>query len=47
MKRELIYDIFKFALSSHEADFGVFKGVSPEQWNWAVISNFVPQISEK
>ena len=35
MKRVLIYDILKFALSSHEADFGVFKGVSPEQWNWA------------
>ena len=35
MRRELIYNILKFAISSDEANFCVFEGVSSEEWHWA------------
>lgn len=34
MRRELIYNILKFAISSDEANFYVFEGMSSEEWHW-------------
>lgn len=34
MRREIIYDILRFALSDDKANFGVFNDVSEEEWKW-------------
>lgn len=35
MKRELIYDLLRFALSDDRANFDVFEGVGAKEWEWA------------
>lgn len=35
MKKELIYNLLKFALSDDQVDFTVFKEVEAQEWNWA------------
>ena len=35
MRRRLIYDLLKLALSDDKANFDVFKDISAEEWKWA------------
>ena len=34
MRRELIYDLLKLALSDDKVNFDIFKGVNAEEWTW-------------
>lgn len=36
MRRRLIYDLLKFALSDDKANFDVFKDISAEEWKWTL-----------
>lgn len=36
MRRRLIYDLLKFALSDDKANFDVFKDISAKEWKWTL-----------